>query len=322
MESDDRAQWSKFWQQGFITTFGASKPDNYDGVVREFWLAEFSGLPVGAHILDIATGNGAIATLAAEFSSTFGKDFSIAATDLAEISETLVIDPAGSRLRGNIDFHSHTPCEKQPFKESGFDFVSSQFGFEYSNTGQTLKEVRRVLVPGGKFSAISHHEDSNLIKAALLELEVYQSALDELGLFRLLRKYLVAADNMGGSTQKLAKAKKQARPFSLRINAAMDQFRQRYNDQQCAKEIVGAFVHLARNARNTEKTKLLSDIRAAEEEFRFARERLRDMVGASLGDEQIEALAHQARSEGFTSVKTRLLHGEGGDLAGWQIQIQ
>lgn len=322
MESNDLAQWSEFWRQGFITTFGASKPTNYDGVVREFWLSEFEGLPNGAYILDIATGNGAIATLAAEFSRTFNRDFTVAATDLAEINREISVDPALVTLREKIDFHSYTPCEKQPFDDSSFNLVSSQFGFEYSDTGRTLKEVRRVLVPGGKFSAISHHADSSLIKASRLELDVYQSALDELGLFGLLRKYLAATDDLGGSPQKLAQARKQARPFFLRINAAMDQFRLRHNDQQCAKEIVGAFIHLARNTRNTEKTKLLSDIRAAEQEFRFARARLRDMVGAALGDEQIEVLAHQARSEDFSSVKTRLLHGEDGALAGWQIQIQ
>jgi len=70
------------------------------------------------------------------------------------------------------------------------------------------------------------------------------------------------------------------------------------------------------------KARLLTEIRAAEKDFQFARARLVDMVGASLGDEQIKVLQMQAAAEGFISVNTRLLRGNDGALAGWQIQMQ
>ena len=89
-------------------------------------------LPDGARILDIATGNGAIATLAAEVAEAGQKTFFLAATDLAEINPDVKGGARSSRLRKRIQFHSHTPCERQPFDDASFDCVTSQFGFEYA----------------------------------------------------------------------------------------------------------------------------------------------------------------------------------------------
>ena len=51
MASSDLEQWSRFWRQGFITTFGAGKAENYDGAVRAFWVRQFNALPDGARVL-------------------------------------------------------------------------------------------------------------------------------------------------------------------------------------------------------------------------------------------------------------------------------
>ena len=322
MESNDLEQWSRFWQQGFITTFGAKHTNNYTGVVRNFWVDHFLELPAGTRILDIATGNGAIATLAAEVSDKHDKNFFVAATDLAAINSGVIVDSAATRIREKICFHSHTPCERQPFEDNYFDFVSSQFGFEYSNIELTIREVRRVLAPGGKFISICHHVDSRLIKTHRVKLDVYRSALDELDLFGNFREYLAALGDLNGSSRKLARAMRLARPLSQRINAAMDSFRQRHPDDECGREIVNAISHLARSARNTNKSKLFAAVRAAEQEFQFARARLRDMVGASLGEEQIDTLAQTAMAAGFASVHFQKFYVEDGGLAGWQIHIR
>ena len=322
MESNDLEQWSRFWQQGFITTFGAKQANNYDGVVRNFWVDHFLELPAGTRILDIATGNGAIATLAAEVGDKYDKNFFVAATDLAAINSEIIVDSETSRLREKICFHSHTPCERQPFEDAYFDFVSSQFGFEYSNIELTIREIRRVLAPGGKFISIAHHVDSRLIKSSRDELDVYHSALDELDLFGNFREYLAALGDPNGSPQKLARAMRLARPLSQRINTVMDSFRQRHPDDECGREIVNAISHLARSARNTNKAKLFAAVRAAEQEFQFARARIRDMIGASLGEEQIDTLAQTARVAGFESVRFQEFYGEDGGLAGWQIHVR
>ncbi len=322
MEPNDLAQWSSFWRQGFITTFGAGKAGNYDGLVRKFWVDHFVDLPARSRVLDIATGNGAIATLAAQISEGHEKNFFVAASDLAEIQSDLKANPQAARLRANIHFHSHTPCERQPFEDGSFDLVTSQFGFEYSNVKEAVREIRRVLAPGGTFIAICHHADSSLIEKSRKELEVYHSAFDGFDLFGHFRKYLDAVGDLSAPPEELARAMKTARPLSKSINQKMDTFRQRHDGDECAHEIVGAISSLAKSARNTEKPRLMKNIVAAEQEFQFARDRLRDMVRAALGTEQVDNLAVAARAVGFETVQSLELYAEDNALAGWQIHIR
>ena len=322
MDSSNLAQWSRFWQQGFITTFGSSKPGNYDGVVRAFWREKFMVLAPGSRILDIATGNGAIATLAAEVSKDYEKNFFVAATDLAEIGDMIVDNTEASQLRETISFHSRTPCEKLPFEDGFFDFACSQFGFEYADTDLTLREMRRVLAPGGQFTAISHHIDSALIKAARTELDVYHFALDELDLFGRVRKLMSALGKLSSSPKRLAKALQRTKRYSQDVNEGMDLFRQRYPDDECSKDIVGAISYLAHSARQATKEQRRAAVEAAADDFRYAQARLQDMVGAALGQEQVELLEMTAKTAGFESVFCLRLFSEDGGLAGWQIHIR
>ena len=322
MTTDNLTQWSRFWEQGFITTFGASKPDNYDGVVRDFWFEKFIELPDRARILDIATGNGAIASLAAEVNRDYGKEFFIAATDLADISNTLVGGDGLSQLRAGIQFHSRTSCEAQPFDDATFDFTCSQFGFEYGDTEAALAEMRRVLVPDGRFVAISHHADSALIRAACEELDIYAIALDELDLFGKVGNLFDALGNPGDSRDNLARALRKARPLSEAVNSAMNEFRERYPDHDCARDIVGAVGELARGARQASRSHRLAAVNVASEDFRFARSRLQDMTNAALDRQQVEALRISAELAGFSSVHCLDLYSEDGELAGWQIHAK
>jgi|GEM_PF-674252 len=322
MGTNELPQWSTFWEQGFITTFGRSKPDNYDGVVRDFWREKFLELPTGARMLDIATGNGAIATIAAQIGLAHDKDFFVAATDLARISTGIVGNDDTIQLRERIEFHSDTPCEDQPFDDDYFDFVSSQFGFEYSNIEKTLQEVRRILKAGGPFIAISHHVDSQLIKAANAELEVYRQALDELNVFGTVREYFDALGDFGSSRDELKKAMELAVPLSLRINDCVNAFREEHPDDECAKEIVAAVGYLARGAAQTAKAERLGAVDAAQVSYRMAQARLEDMVDAAMDQEDIDSLTVNAGSAGFSSANCLNLFVEDGSLAGWQIHMR
>ena len=322
MDTNELPQWSTFWDQGFITTFGPSKPDNYDGVLRDFWHEKFLELPVGARVLDIATGNGAIATIAAQAGLDHNKELFVAATDLARISTDIVGSDDTVQLRESIEFHSDTPCEDQPFKDDYFDCVSSQFGFEYSNIERTLQEVRRVLKEGGQFIAISHHVRSQLIKAAYAELQVYRHALDKLNIFGTVREYFDALGELGGSREDLNEAVKLAAPHSRRVNDCMNAFRDEHPNDECAKEIVAAVGYLARGASQTPKAERLGAVDAAQVSYRMAQARLEDMVDAAMDQEDIDSLTVHARSAGFTSVNCLSLFVEDGGLAGWQIHMR
>jgi len=322
MKTNGYSQWSSFWQQGFITTFGRSKPDNYSGVIRAFWKEKFLELPTGSRILDVATGNGAVATFAASVSTEKDREFSIAATDAAEINPNVKIDDVTKSLREQVIFHSNEPCESQPFDDDSFDFISSQFGFEYGDIDTTMPEMRRILVPGGRFVAISHHIDSRLVKAAKAELEVYRHALDELNIFGTVRKYFGALGEVGSSRKELSKALERAAPLSLKVNDCMNTFREEHPDDECAGEIVAAVGYLARGAAQTAKAERLGAVDAAQVNYRMAQARLKDMVDAALNPQDIDTLTERAKSAGFTSMTCLRLFVEDGSLAGWQIHMQ
>ena len=78
-------EWTQFWRHGSVTTFERSGNPNYEGEIREFWQLQFGALPRGVRVVDLATGNSAVALLAAEYSSKNGMQFEINALDKAEI---------------------------------------------------------------------------------------------------------------------------------------------------------------------------------------------------------------------------------------------
>ncbi|MDH3803932.1 MAG: class I SAM-dependent methyltransferase [Gammaproteobacteria bacterium] len=269
----------------------------------------------------MAAGNGAIATIAAEIGQDNRKDFFVAATDLADIHADLIGDEATKRARKTVEFHSRIPCESQPFEADSFELVTSQFGFEYSTIEQTLAEVRRVLVPGGRFVAISHHTRSVLIQAAKVELDIYELALDELDLVAGSRRYFEALGELPDDPQQLKNAQEKVQPLVEEYNRRMHRFQDKYAEHECGKFIIGAIGYIARTARQTTRAERLEALDKAGSDFQLARARLDDMVAASLDNEQIETLTLTAREAGFNSVHCLKLYGDDNGLAGWQIHL-
>jgi len=276
----------------------------------------------GSHVLDIATGNGAIAVLAAEVARDSGKTLTISATDLAAINSNVSGDDDAVALRAKVKFRSHTPCEKQPFQDDSVDLVTSQFGFEYSDITRTVAEARRILKPGGQFIAISHHAESTLIKAAVIELNVYACALGELNIFGALRELFDALGTLDGTPEKLKEASARAQPYSKQVNEVMNEFRGRYPTEDCAQEMVATIGHLAQGAGQAGHRERLAAVDLAADDFRCAEARLKDMVAAALDQEQIDGFTLIARESGFTSAHCLTLYGSDGELAGWQIHLK
>ncbi len=199
--------------------------------------------------------------------------------------------------------------------------MTSQFGFEYSDTTSTLREVKRLLRPGGRFVAISHHTASILIQSAARELEVYEVALTELQLFAGLRDYFAALGDLSRPAEDIAQAMQQANPLSTAINGAINELRRRFPEEECAKEIVDAISYLAAGAKSATESERRAAVVAAAADFTFAQARLQDMVAAALDEESIELLTVVAREIGFSSVHALKLYGDDQALAGWQIHM-
>lgn len=320
MKARELPQWSDFWQQGFVTTFGPGMPDNYQGATADFWRAQLESLDNGARILDIACGNGAIAIIAAAVSKETGKDFHITACDLADIHENVAGSDEINELRGTIKFHSKVANEKLPFKPGSFDLVVSHYGVEYGDLPHSISEIRRVLAPGGSFVALAHHSDSPLLQAARSESKAYIWVLKELNLLGRVRAYFSALGNPKNQ-QELQDAMIKARPLSTSVNEGVAAMKQRLPNSDCAKQIHAAINHLAQGAARVESRHRLRTLNAVAQEFDFASDRLKDMVRAGLDDSSIDKLKSLAVTSAFGNVFCQPFNDENGKLLAWHIEL-
>jgi ubiquinone/menaquinone biosynthesis C-methylase UbiE len=125
------------------------------GSVRYFpllgqWLVEMAQITRGAHVLDVACGQGAVLVPAAQ---RVGPEGSVIGIDLSEG----MVQQAASLL----DHLGLTQAEARPmdaehleFPDATFDFVVCGFSFQFfPHLEQALSEARRVLKPAGQIVA-------------------------------------------------------------------------------------------------------------------------------------------------------------------------
>ncbi|MDP4534950.1 methyltransferase domain-containing protein [Alkalimonas collagenimarina] len=190
--------WNSYWHQTkSLNSFAEDESSpGYNGAVLDYWHQLFASFPTGSTILDVATGNGALAVSLVDFSNTVKANFQVLASDLAAIQplSTIAAQPDVLKLLRQVCFYSETPTEQLPFAQNSLDAVISQFGFEYSKRKAAMQEVLRVLKPTGSFSAMIHHRSSVLTKDCESGLAFYSDVAD-CHFFAVATELLTIADS-------------------------------------------------------------------------------------------------------------------------------
>jgi len=157
--------WSKYWKQGFLTSLPTDFKGNYDKEIKDFWFTQFETLPQEACILDVCTGNGAIALLAAEYSKHNRKTFQIIATDAAKIDVNMIKAqfPELSELIDSITFIDELALESFDTTQYSFDLICSQYGIEYCDLVQVARVFSLILKPTGRLAFMSHAKDTQIL---------------------------------------------------------------------------------------------------------------------------------------------------------------
>lgn len=155
--------WNDYWHFDRLSSFDDVGQTNYREDIAAGWKSFFDSLPVGASILDLCTGNGAIAVMAAEAGRHGGKNFRITAIDAADVNPYRYVTKHRDALAA-IEFRSATPIERLPWPAASFDAVVSQYGIEYSDLSLSLSELTRVVAPNGRARLSLHATEGAVVE--------------------------------------------------------------------------------------------------------------------------------------------------------------
>ncbi|MGI9318479.1 MAG: hypothetical protein ACR2QW_14205 [bacterium] len=176
--------WSLYWSQDRLHSCVASQNEEDQRLLDTEWARFASSLSGGARVLDLATGNGAVAKalLAAR------DDLRIDAVDRADIDPLNFLSDKGALHK--VSFHPQTDILNLPFEGERFDAISSQFGIEYAGLSEAGPLVGQLLKRDGKLLFFIHHAESELILASRQKKIELEQLVGEEGLLSTLQATL------------------------------------------------------------------------------------------------------------------------------------
>jgi len=304
--------WESYYRRGELTTCPMGTDPNYSAEVRAAWEEFFTGLPDGTRLIDLCTGNGAVALIAKESGALAGKRFEIHGVDRARIQPALDV-AGGAELFAGIAFHPGVAAEALPFEAHSMGAVCGQYALEYTDAGRVLPEIARVLGPGGRAQFIMHSEESVLYANGQESQRLARLIFERLELFRRCRE-LLAAERSGSArlqaasqavtraAQRLAEAvRASVNPhFGQQVGQALDALWQRRGQLGPAA---------------TER-----ELDYIEHEAQSGLRRVRDITRVALSRHAVQKLGSQALAAGLTQFAfAPQLHA--GHVVGWRVSF-
>ena len=295
-------QWSAYWRHGTVTTFHGRFADNYDGRIRDHWHRVLDEAPSSGRIVDLGTGNGAIALIAAEYGEEHGRGFEIVGVDSADIAPAEALGDKAQHLR-RVRFLGQTPLEATMLPEGSFDLATSQFGLEYAEHAAAVDELHRLLKPtGSALAALIHHADSALVRHARDGL-AQVAACEGSGLHPPLRdmhRRLEQLAKRGEDPRNDAKAKQLRSTVNERLAALRDAGAKSPDPSQIVFYVEQSMATfnpaVTKDATRQQKLAILDHVAA---ETAAYGERMRDMISAAMDDAELDALAERLAHRGF-----------------------
>ena len=283
--------WDSFWRYDRLSSFHAAPgAPNYGPPVADGWRAFFAELPDGARLLDLATGNGAIAVMAV----AAGKGFAVTGADLAAVEPTAFVTQNRAEL-AQITFLASTPAEALPLPDTSIDAIVSQYGVEYSDLSRSLPEAARILAPGGRLRFAMHAAEGSVAR------DTAKSIADA--------DFLVDIDLVSLSARSTAEFNAGLKTVADRAPIATDQA-MLINVHQSLCE---TYDH--------RRDELVATATHLHAEIAAHRDRQAALLTAARSTDQMAALAEQLHALGLTDIT----HGEqrdGADLIGHTIEAR
>lgn len=313
----DLKHWETYYRGGALATCPSGPAGGYEGETRAAWVRFFEPLPDKANILDIGTGNGAVAVIARDVGTRRAAQWTIEAVDRAQIDPPRHVPNGAQRLEG-IRFHAGVAAEHLPFSDGRFDAITGHYALEYMDTAAVLREMHRVLADKARAQFILHHADSLLARSARTSLREGELVLRDTKIHRKLRKLVSMEQVAPGATDR---ATTELRIAIRTLKQAWAQARQNGGGRTLAVTLDA--VQKLLSARTTMRADVVAlEVDRAEGELRDSLRRLSDLVDHALDEAKIERLERQAADAGFEIIGRAPQYHTGTDLVGWRLVLQ
>ena len=297
--------WNDYWQFDRLSSFDDKGKINYGEEIAAGWRSFFDSLPHGASVLDLCTGNGAVAVMAAEASRRGGKDFRIAAVDSADINPCLYVKNHRDELAA-IEFRPATATERLPWPDASFDAVVSQFGIEYSDLSQSISELARVIAPNGKGRLFLHAAEGVVVQRSNLAVMEIDFLLHEADLASKAQRCLRAVAAIERKMDRSASARCAARESREAFQKALQEIGQRIataTDPEVLRNSGKMLDALYQRRGQYDLAQMIGIIEGIRTEWRNHRGRLVAQTEAALTRDQRAELADRLRRSGAAKVE-------------------
>jgi SAM-dependent methyltransferase len=320
-------QWSQYWRRDSITTFRRRGNENYDREFAEFWNSRFAELSDRSFIIDLATGNGAVALLAAAFAVAHDKEFEVTGIDFADIRplEVLAGHEEVRELLSRIRFLAKTRMEATGLPAGSANLVMSQYGIEYGDLAATIAEAWRLLREGGTLAAILHHAESAVVKLAEDNVGQVEYCLQD---EQLDKRVLELVRSMGDARTPADRARLKFNPKTESLRNELNTSVARINERaKCFRDpegVIGVLIPNFLNVFLAHKDRSLAEriqyVQRVRSEFDGFRERMADLRRAALSESDAARLVKVLEAAGFVVRERGVLHyGPKRDLMGWTV---
>ena len=320
-----RDEWSEFWKNDTLTTFLGTFGRNYDGEIKAYWDNCFSKLPNNAKIIDLATGNGALALLAMQYSKAHANDFSVTGIDFANINPNQIpsLSTDEKKLIESIEFLSNSNIEQTNLAEKSYDCAISQYGIEYSNLEKTIPELKRILKPNALFSVIVHHTDSKIIKQSRESLQQIDICCKDSNLEALLLEIIKNFSKANSQAEfaeliQSEKLKKLRSDYNLAIREIASKA-EAFENKWVTDFVLSSFSKILGLAPDISLTEKLKNIESIHTELEIYTKRTEDLLAAALNEEHFTLFEELLLTNGFKNIQTAPQYYKGSDLIGFTI---
>lgn len=323
--SRDAAAWSRYWAAGALHSCPEAFSGNYGAEIRTLWVEFFSAQPAGARVLDIGTGNGAIAFIARDVAAENGSPMEIEAIDAADIQPMRAAKAHGLKLAG-VTFKSKVAAEATGYPDCWFDAVAGHYALEYTRTELTVRELARIVKPGAELLFVMHHADSSALVSVRNELDNFDFIDHEVPLIAHAHRFLkrLSAATNPRDLRRLAtdsEAKQQARELDRMVTQVTTRARSRPNAAFLAA-IASQVTASIKELRSVGPSAALGRLNVLAEEMQGHRDRLRAVARASLSATDVARLTNEFRRAGLLTDAPAELKLHGKDLVGWTLHAR